>query len=124
MVDRILGTGDKPSAQLVDLICSEETDHVKKGIRWFSFVCQELQYDTEAHFGQAVRQYVPGGELLPPFNVWAREQAGMSKDLYIGVAATRKQMETRTTAPLLRIASQREAFKHSLQPTFDELHSE
>lgn len=72
MVDRILGTGDKRSAQLVDLICSEETDHVKKGIRWFSFVCKALQLDTEQHFAKAVRQYVPGGELLPPFNVWAR----------------------------------------------------
>jgi len=115
MVDRILGSGDKKSAQLVDLICSEETSHVQKGIKWFSYVCNQLEYDVERHFADCVRKHVPGGELLPPFNVWAREQAGMAKELYISVAAPRRQMETEINSNTLRIAKERAQFSKSLQ---------
>lgn len=124
MVERILGGGDKESAQLVDLICSEETSHVQKGIKWFTFVCNELNYDLENHFKESVKKYVPGGELLPPFNVWAREQAGMSKELYISVSATRKQMETKTSSNVLKIANERENFKKQLQVKVAQLDGE
>lgn len=117
MVDRILGTGDKETAQLIDLICSEEVSHVHKGIKWFSFVCNELQVDVEKHFQENVRKYVPGGELLPPFNIWAREQAGMEKKLYIGVSAERKTMETKMNVNTNLIAQKRDKFKSHLENT-------
>lgn len=124
MVERILGGGDKESAQLVDLICSEETSHVQKGIKWFSFVCSAKGYNLEEHFRESVKKYVPGGELLPPFNVWAREQAGMTKELYISVSAVRKQMETKTSSNVLKIASERENFKKQLSSKIIQLDTE
>ena len=123
MVDKILGAGDKESAQLIDLICSEEISHVHKGIKWFSVVCNELGVEIEKHFEDNVKKYVPGGELLSPFNVWARQQAGMEKELYIGVSAQRKTMETKSNINTELIATQRGKFKETLQSKLDELDS-
>ena len=69
----------------------------------------------EKHFQENVRKYVPGGELLPPFNVWAREQAGMEKKMYIGVSAERKTMETTMNVNTNLIAQKRDTFKSYLE---------
>ena len=113
MVEKLVGSGDNDSAMLIDLICSEETTHVEKGVNWFSYLCDKYSFDKELEFKRAVKKYVPGGELLPPFNVWAREQAGMDPAMYMGSAAQRKQMEVVPTHNCIKVSAKRHIYKNS-----------
>ena len=113
MVEKLVGSGDNDSAMLVDLICSEETTHVEKGVNWFSYLCDKHSFDKELEFKTAIKKYVPGGELLPPFNVWAREQAGMNPEMYMSSAAKRNQMEVQPTNNCVKVSEKRHIYKNS-----------
>lgn len=84
LMEKFKGQGDKESVKLVDLICSEEIDHVRKGIIWFQHFCAERNVDPVAKYQDSVRNYV--GIVPPPFNVIARAEAGMSEDWYLPIS--------------------------------------
>ncbi|EDO49716.1 predicted protein [Nematostella vectensis] len=74
---RFLSAGDKESADLLEVLYTEEITHVATGIQWFSFIC-----DSITTFHELVRKHFKG-YLKPPFDTSGREQAGMTEAWYL-----------------------------------------
>ncbi|PHS22918.1 MAG: rhamnosyltransferase [Robiginitomaculum sp.] len=81
MIEKLIGTGDTKSADVLKIIYQEEIGHVAKGVHWFKIVCAATKDDPQAQFGKLVQQYLPAG-LRPPFNHEARSQAGLLRAFY------------------------------------------
>lgn len=84
LMEKFKSQSDKQSSQLIDLICREEIDHVRKGIFWFQWLCQRESLDPIATFHEKAGAYV--GIVPPPFNVGARLEAGMPESWYIPIS--------------------------------------
>lgn len=84
LMEKFKSQADKESSKLIDVICSEEIDHVKKGIFWFHHFCDQLHFDPVSTFHQKASKYV--GIVPPPFNFEARSLAGMSQDWYLPIS--------------------------------------
>ncbi len=77
--------GDKRSAAILGRIYRDEIRHVAAGTRWFRRGCESRRIAAVPHWQRLIRTHF-GGELKPPFNDSARDEAGLSRDFYIGVA--------------------------------------
>jgi rubrerythrin len=73
---------DPKSKKLLDVIERDEEDHVRKGTRWFNYVCKELGLDPVSEYHQQVYKY-----FRTPFkghiNHQARQRAGMTEAYYM-----------------------------------------
>jgi uncharacterized ferritin-like protein (DUF455 family) len=85
MIERLISAGDQQSAQILQIIYSEEIGHVAAGARWFRHVCQADNCEPIAKFQTLVRTFF-AGQVKPPFNTKARDEAGFSADYYVGLA--------------------------------------
>ncbi|ELR12137.1 uncharacterized protein ACA1_140210 [Acanthamoeba castellanii str. Neff] len=56
LVQRFNSNADKESGRIVDTICREEIDHVKKGLKWFRYLCERDDEDPETAFQAIVHQ--------------------------------------------------------------------
>lgn len=77
--------GDVRSAAILQRIYRDEIRHVAAGTRWFRFACRAAALVPESHWQVLVPQYFRGS-LKPPFNDSARDEAGLSREFYAGVA--------------------------------------
>ncbi len=77
--------GDKRSAAILTRIYRDEIRHVAAGMRWFRFGCESQAEPPEAVWKRLVRQHFRG-VIKPPFNVSARDEAGLSREFYAGLA--------------------------------------
>ena len=77
--------GDAVSAAILTRILSDEIRHVGAGTRWFRFGCDSRGLDSVAHWKALVATYFHG-VVKPPFNDSARDEAGLSREFYEGVA--------------------------------------
>jgi len=84
LMEKFKSQSDKESSKLMDVICREEIDHVRKGLYWFQYLCNELKLDPVATFHEKASAYV--GIVPPPFNFEARTEAGMSQDWYLPIS--------------------------------------
>lgn len=80
LVERFRGSGDHQSAKLIDLICSEEVEHVRIGVRWFDWLCARNSANPLVEFRKITEALKP--PMLPPFNVQARDSAGLPREFY------------------------------------------
>lgn len=88
MIDKLTGTGDLESAQILQVIYDEEIAHVGYGSKWFNYVAKKNGDSLpETYFHSLVRQYFKG-HLKPPFNVKARDMAGLYEKFYKPLAQT------------------------------------
>ncbi len=78
--------GDARSAAILGRIYRDEIRHVAAGTRWFKAGCESLGLAAVPHWRALVRTHFRGS-LKPPFNNSARDEAGLSRDFYQGVAA-------------------------------------
>ena len=78
--------GDERSAAILGRIYRDEIRHVAAGTRWFKAGCESLGLAAVPHWRALVRTHFRGS-LKPPFNDSARDEAGLSRDFYQGVAA-------------------------------------
>jgi len=85
LLDKVGHDGDKQSRQLVDIICTEEVDHVRKGLKWFKFLCERESLQPVATFHSLMKTLLDT-PLPPPFNSIAREKAGMTPEYYMPLA--------------------------------------
>lgn len=92
LVNKLRSQGDKESSKMVDQICNEEIDHVSKGVKWFSYLCERDNEDTINKFHELVREYV--GIVPPPFNSIARNKAGMTEEWYVPIAKKNENIKT------------------------------
>lgn len=93
LVEKFKSQADRESSLLIDQIVREEIGHVQKGIFWFQWLCEQDQLDPISTFHSKVSQYV--GIVPPPFNVGARNSAGMSEAWYLPIS----KRDTPTSSP-------------------------
>jgi uncharacterized ferritin-like protein (DUF455 family) len=79
--------GDARSAAILSRIYRDEIRHVAAGTRWFLAGCESLGISPIPHWRALIRAHFKGS-LKPPFNDSARDEAGLSRDFYEGVAAS------------------------------------
>ena len=86
MMRRLERAGDPDSAAILERIYADEIGHVAVGARWFAWLCRVRGLNPAATFRDRVRRHFTG-TLKPPFNHAAREEAGLSGDFYLPLAA-------------------------------------
>jgi uncharacterized ferritin-like protein (DUF455 family) len=84
MIERLISVGDRQSAEILQIIYQEEIGHVAAGARWFRHVCQADDCEPIARFHTLVRTFF-AGQIKPPFNTKARDEAGFAADFYLGL---------------------------------------
>ena len=77
MIEKVRGTGDARTVQILELILREEVAHVAAGSRWFAWCCAREQREPEGTFIELVHEFARGA-LKGPFNMAARLAAGFS----------------------------------------------
>jgi len=77
--------GDRRSAAILGRIYRDEIRHVATGARWFEFGCKARGFAIVPHWQRLIRSRFRGS-LKPPFNDSARLEAGLSREMYQGVA--------------------------------------
>ena len=61
---------------------TEEVYHVATGLKWFKYICSILHREPILEFQTLSKQYFKG-KLKPPFNVSARDKAGLTEEWYM-----------------------------------------
>jgi uncharacterized ferritin-like protein (DUF455 family) len=84
MIDRLARAGDIESVAVLQRIYADEIGHVATGVRWFGRLCNDSAMQPADVYKFAVSRYFHG-VVKPPFNDSAREQAGLTPDLYRAV---------------------------------------
>ena len=85
MMERLRSAGDKESADILNVIYTEEVAHVAAGRRWFEYLCARDGDAPKAQFQTLVKHYFKG-DLKRPFNEDARAAAGLPEDWYAPLA--------------------------------------
>jgi len=75
---KLRGNNDEPTALILDRIFNDEIKHLAIGVRWFEFDCARRNLAPHAHFEAVLKERFTG-TLRPPFNMEARNQAGMAQ---------------------------------------------
>lgn len=86
MIDRFEQAGDGASARILARIMSDEIHHVGFGVKWFESCCKNQNVAPQQQWKMLVSRYF-GGQLKPPFNDSARQQAGLTRDFYLSLAS-------------------------------------
>lgn len=89
MMERLRSVGDSHSADILNVIYTEEVGHVAAGRRWFEYVCAADDQDPKASFQSLVKHYFKG-DLKRPFNEDARAAAGLPEDWYAPLAESNR----------------------------------
>ncbi|MEG3091690.1 ferritin-like domain-containing protein [Sphingomonas sp. PB1R3] len=80
-VARVRAGGDEPSARILQRIYTDEIRHVGFGAKWFGYLAAGHEIEPAQHWQMLVRRHFRG-VVKPPFNVSARESAGLTRDFY------------------------------------------
>ncbi|MDQ1230105.1 ferritin-like domain-containing protein [Sphingomonas sp. SORGH_AS_0879] len=80
-VARFRGGGDEASARILHRIYTDEIRHVGFGAKWFGYLAAGHDIEPAAYWQMLVRRHFRGA-VKPPFNVSARESAGLTRDFY------------------------------------------
>jgi uncharacterized ferritin-like protein (DUF455 family) len=86
MIARFETAGDAASARILKRIAADEVGHVAAGVEWFGYLCAAQRFEPVETWRKLVRQNF-GGAVKPPFNDSARDEAGLTKAYYLGLAA-------------------------------------
>lgn len=85
MIEKLERVGDGASARVLQTIYEEEVGHVACGLRWFRHVADCEERDAREFFRTLVRTHF-AGTLKPPFNIPARDRAGLPNAWYDGLS--------------------------------------
>uniref|UniRef100_A0A6B2LEC8 Ferritin-like domain-containing protein n=1 Tax=Arcella intermedia TaxID=1963864 RepID=A0A6B2LEC8_9EUKA len=85
---KFIGAQDKKAVQLIDVICYEEIEHVRIGMKWYEYLCRRAHKEPIPTFHALATQLAV--VIPPPFNVQSRQQAGMPPEWYLPIAKTHK----------------------------------
>lgn len=80
-IEKFRKAGDVESVEVLNIIHSDEITHVTTGHRWLTWICEQEGTDPVRVFRDNVQKYFKGA-VKGPFNVEAREQAGMDQRYY------------------------------------------
>jgi uncharacterized ferritin-like protein (DUF455 family) len=87
MITKLRGVDDEKTAAMLEIIYRDEIGHVEIGHRWFEFECARLGLEALPHWRELVERHFRGA-LKPPFNIEARDAAGLPQDWYLTVSET------------------------------------
>ena len=79
MVERLKRVSDDLAVEVLQVIYTDEIEHVKTGSKWFKYCCDQRGLEQEKTFIRMIDQYLHG-ELRGPFNKPARRLAGFNDD--------------------------------------------
>ena len=82
MIERLERAGDHASAAVLQRIYADEVGHVAAGMRWFAHVCAARGHDPATTWQDLVHRSATGAPR-PPFNLPARDRAGMPQAFYL-----------------------------------------
>ena len=82
MIEKLKAAQDHASADVLTMIYRDEQQHVGAGTRWFSYLCHSQGLLAEPTFHRLVRKHFRG-LLKHPFNVEARDVAGLTPPFYL-----------------------------------------
>lgn len=85
-VERFEAAGDGRSAAILTRIYRDEIRHVGAGTKWFKSAAESRGFEPVSRWHWLIEIHFRGA-LKPPFNGSARDEAGLSRDFYEGVAA-------------------------------------
>jgi len=77
--------GDARSAAILTRIYRDEIRHVAAGTSWFRKMCESRAIAAVPEWRRLIRAHFRGA-VKPPFNDSARDEAGLSREFYLGVA--------------------------------------
>jgi uncharacterized ferritin-like protein (DUF455 family) len=77
--------GDLRSAAILGRIFRDEIRHVAVGTFWFKTGCESRSVAAVSEWQKLIRRHFRG-TVKPPFNDSARDEAGLSREFYLGVA--------------------------------------
>ncbi|MEO7177300.1 MAG: ferritin-like domain-containing protein, partial [Allosphingosinicella sp.] len=78
-ISRFEAAGDLRSAAILGRIYRDEIRHVAAGSKWFLWGCESRRIEPVSEWKRLVGTRFRGA-LKPPFNVSARDEAGLSRD--------------------------------------------
>lgn len=84
-LEKVKSQGDLRGVRILQRILDDEIRHVAAGSRHFAAFCCKCGKDQKNHWKILVGRHFKG-KLKPPFNDSARLAAGLSRDLYLGIA--------------------------------------
>ncbi|KAG2018619.1 hypothetical protein CC2G_008038 [Coprinopsis cinerea AmutBmut pab1-1] len=107
-IEKFRRAGDAETVDVMEIIHADEVTHVTAGHRWFVWACQqedernrkegrEERVDPVKRFREEVKRGWTG-EIKGPFNVEARERAGLTPEFYqdlrgeLGIGAPRQDI--------------------------------
>ena len=82
MMEKFQRAGDEKSARMLSIIYEDEKTHVFAGSKWFLRLCNDDGLDPAECFGKQLKNHF-GGALKPPFNIEARDEAGLPRKFYV-----------------------------------------
>ncbi len=86
---------DQPLIDILDVIYTEEIEHVHIGTRWFRYACEQRDVDPRTTFRELLQQYM-SGRIRGPYDEFGRKAAGFTD----GEMQDLKDMEAETLAML------------------------
>lgn len=84
-IDKLRRNNDEATVAVLQVIFTDEIDHVAIGCRWFAECCDRAKIDPAVEYARLVERHFPA-RLKPPFNDEARAQAGFPKEWYEAAA--------------------------------------
>jgi uncharacterized ferritin-like protein (DUF455 family) len=85
MLERVRQSGDDTGVRILTRILADEIRHVRYGAIHFAECCKNTGESVESHWQALVTRHF-GGLVKPPFNDSARQAAGLSREMYEGLA--------------------------------------
>ncbi|KAG9446130.1 hypothetical protein H6P81_012258 [Aristolochia fimbriata] len=82
LVRKLIGFGDHRTSNIVSKIAEEEVAHVAVGVFWFLSVCEKMGRVPCSTFRELLKEL--NVELKGPFNIPARDEAGIPREWYMG----------------------------------------
>ena len=82
MMEKFERAGDAKSAKMLSIIFEDEKTHVFAGSKWFLRLCNDDGLDPAEFFRKQLKNHF-GGALKPPFNIEARDEAGLPRKFYV-----------------------------------------
>jgi uncharacterized ferritin-like protein (DUF455 family) len=82
IIKKFQAADDQKSVEALKIIYQEEIHHVRAGQCWFNYLCKNKNLNPEQTYHKLVNQYFTG-KLKPPFNIEARNEAGLEETFYM-----------------------------------------
>lgn len=82
LIQKFKSAGDQKSVDALEVIYTEEIEHVRAGQRWFNYLCKKSGDNPEKKYQDLVITFF-AGNVKPPFNKAARDAAEFAESFYL-----------------------------------------